>query len=84
MFSAGVVLFEMLTGEISRELRDEHFEEDLTPDSVPEDCAKMWDEYDAMLHALDDWVRACPFTISSVLALECMPAFFAFASASTA
>lgn len=73
-FSAGVVLYQMLTGELPFELRQEHFEEDLTPDSVPQDCVETWEEYDAMLRAQDDWVCfAAPLISSSSLVLGCMP-----------
>lgn len=54
--SVGVVLYEMLTGELPFQLKAEHFEDDLTPDSVPQECVETWEEYDAMLRVLDNWV----------------------------
>ena len=33
----------MLTGEVPFVLKDEHFEEDLAPDSVPEDLIETWE-----------------------------------------
>ena len=64
-FSLGVVLYEMLTGELPFVVKEEHYEKGLAPDSVPEQFVEMWDQFDAMLRVQDEWVRTW---------LPCLPA----------
>ena len=59
IFSTGVILYEMLAGELPLVPTEEHFEEDLAPDSVSPSLIGKWDEYDAMLRVQDEWVRSC-------------------------
>ena len=61
MFSAGVVLFELLTGELPFEPTEEQEEETegLAPESVPEEYKETWEEYEAMRRLHNDWVSFC-------------------------
>ena len=61
IFSVGVVLFELLTGELPFVPTEEHIQdcEGLAPDSVPVDDVDRWEEYEARLWAEKTWVRSC-------------------------
>lgn len=61
MFSAGVVLYEMLTGELPfmPEAKDEKEWVKSAPDSVPNNLKGTWGEYMAMMSKHQEWVRLC-------------------------
>ena len=54
MFSAGVILYEALTGELP--FLAEMDCDDFSPDCVPKDLKESWEQYESMLQAQEEWV----------------------------